>query len=79
MSDDRSSGRPERRPYILLVVVAAALIYLLAFALLNMTTVHISFVAFSTDAALTWVMLICSLLGLVIGAGGVFLLGRRRR
>ena len=78
MSDD-AQRRPERRPYVLLVVIAAALIYLLAFALLNTTTVHLSFVAFSTDAALIWVMLICALLGLVIGAGGVFLLHRRRR
>ena len=76
---DGTHRQSERRPYVLLVVVAAALIYLLAFALLNTTIVHISFVAFATDAALIWVMLICALLGLVIGAGGVFLLGRRRR
>jgi uncharacterized integral membrane protein len=78
MSDD-VRHRSERRPYILLVVVAVALVYLLAFALLNTVTVHVSFVAFSTDAALIWVMLISALLGLVIGAAGVFLLGRRRR
>ena len=78
MSDEQHQ-RPERRPYVLLVVVLVALVYLLAFALLNTATVHVSFVAFSTDAALIWVMAIAALLGLVIGAVGVFLLGRRRR
>lgn len=71
--------KSERKPYILTAIIAFAVIYLLAFGLLNMQSVHISFVAFSTDARLILVMLICALLGLVIGAGGVFLLHRRRR
>lgn len=69
--------RSERKPYILTALIAFAVIYLLAFGLLNTQSVHISFVAFSTDARLILVMLICAALGLVIGAGGVFLLARR--
>lgn len=71
--------KSERKPYILTAIIAFAVIYLLAFGLLNMQSVHISFVAFSTDARLILVMLICALLGVVIGAGGLFLLLRRGR
>ena len=69
--------KSERKPYILTAVIAFSVIYLLAFGLLNMQSVHISFVAFSTDARLILVMLICAALGLVIGVGGTFLLARR--
>lgn len=68
----------ERKPYILLVVVAVVLVYLLAFALLNTQQVHVSFVAFATDTALIWVMIACAGLGLVLGILGTFLLLHRR-
>lgn len=71
--------KSERKPYILTAIIAFAVIYLLAFGLLNMQSVHISFVAFSTDARLILVMLICALLGLVIGVGGTMLTLRRGR
>lgn len=71
--------KSERKPYILTAVIALAVIYLLAFGLLNTQSVHISFVAFSTDARLILVMLICAALGLVIGAGGLLLMLRRGR
>lgn len=68
----------ERKPYILLVIVAVVLVYLLAFALLNTQQVHVSFVAFATDTALIWVMIACAGLGLILGVLGTFLLARRR-
>lgn len=70
--------KSDRRPYILLVIVAVLLVYLLAFALLNTQQVHVSFVAFSTDTALIWVMIACAALGLIVGALGTFLLLHRR-
>ena len=71
--------KSERKPYILLIVVAVVLVYLVAFSLLNTQQVHVSFVAFSTDTALIWVMLGCAGLGLVLGILGTFLLHHRRR
>ncbi|MCX6393092.1 MAG: lipopolysaccharide assembly protein LapA domain-containing protein [Actinobacteria bacterium] len=78
MSEPQPHQKRERKPYILLVVVAVVLVYLLAFALVNTQTVHVSFVAFSTDTALIWVMIACAGLGLVLGILGTFLLLRRR-
>jgi uncharacterized integral membrane protein len=78
MSESQAQPKSERKPYILLVVVAVVLVYLLAFALVNTQTVHVSFVAFSTDTALIWVMIACAVLGLVLGILGTFLLLRRR-
>jgi hypothetical protein len=78
MSEPQAQPKSERKPYILLVVVAVVLVYLLAFALVNTQTVHVSFVAFSTDTALIWVMIACAVLGLVLGILGTFLLLRRR-
>jgi uncharacterized integral membrane protein len=79
MSEVPQATKSDRKPYILLVVVAVLLVYLLAFALLNTQQVHVSFVAFSTDTALIWVMGACAALGLVLGILGTFLLRRRHR
>jgi uncharacterized integral membrane protein len=79
MSEVPPANNSDRKPYILLVVVAVLLVYLLAFALLNTQQVHVSFVAFSTDTALIWVMGACAALGLVLGILGTFLLRRRHR
>ncbi|MGI9116157.1 MAG: hypothetical protein ACR2JV_00795 [Gaiellales bacterium] len=79
MSGDPHVTRSERKPYVLLVVIAVVLVYLLAFALLNTQQVHVSFVAFATDVALIWVMITCAVLGLILGAVGAFLVGRHRR
>lgn len=70
--------KSERKPYILLVVFAIVLVYLLAFSLVNTAQVSVSFVAFSTTTALIWVMIACALLGLILGIVGTFMLGRRR-
>ena len=78
MSQPQPNQKSERKPYILLVVVAVVLVYLLAFALLNTQKVHVSFVAFATDTALIWVMIACALLGLVLGILSTFLLLHRR-
>lgn len=69
----------DRRPYVLLVVFAIVLVYLLAFALLNTRVVEVSFVAFSTEASLIWLMLASVGLGIVLGAIGAAWAGRRRR
>ncbi len=68
-----------RRPYILLVIFAIVLVYLLAFSLLNTAQVQVSFVAFSTTTAVIWVMIACAGLGLVLGIVGALMIGRRRR
>ncbi len=68
-----------RRPYVLLVIFAIVLVYLLAFSLLNTAQVQVSFVAFSRATALIWVMIACAGLGLVLGIVGALMIGRRRR
>ncbi len=68
-----------RRPYVLLVIFAIVLVYLLAFSLLNTAQVQVSFVAFSTTTAVIWVMIACAGLGLVLGIVGALMIGRRRR
>lgn len=70
--------KPDRKPYVLLVVFAAALIYLLAFALLNTQHVDVSFVVYSTTTSLIWLMLASVLLGLILGVVGTLWLRRRR-
>ena len=71
--------RGDRRPYVLLVVFAVVLVYLLAFALLNTRAVEVSFVAFSTETSLIWLMLASVAIGIVLGAIGALWAGRRRR
>ena len=78
MSEPQTPQKSERKPYILLVVVAVVLVYLLAFALVNTQQVHVSFVVFDTDTALLGVMAACAGLGLVLGILGTFLLLHRR-
>ena len=78
MSEPQTPQKSERKPYILLVVVALLLVYLVAFALVNTQQVHVSFVVFATDTALIWVMAACAGLGLVLGILGTFLLLHRR-
>lgn len=77
-----SEGTPQksdRKPYILLIVFAIVLVYLLAFSLVNTAQVSVSFVAFSTTTALIWVMIAAAGLGLVLGIVGTFMLGRHHR
>ena len=69
----------ERRPYILLAIFAIALVYLIAFALLNTAQVQVSFVIFATTTSLIWLMLASVILGLILGAIGAFWLTHRRR
>ena len=78
MSEPQTPQKSERKPYILLVVVAVLLVYLLAFALVNTQQVHVSFVVFATDTALIWVMAACAGLGLVLGILVTSLLLHRR-
>lgn len=66
-----------RRAYVLLVIFAAVLIYLLAFSLLNTKNVAVSFVFFSATTALIWVMIACAVLGLILGIVGTIVIKRR--
>ena len=75
---DSTPNKSDRKPYILLIVFAVVLVYLLAFSLVNTAQVNVSFVAFSTTTALIWLMIASAGLGLVLGIVGTFMLGRRR-
>lgn len=77
--DSAPQPKGDRRPYILLVVFAVVLVYLLAFALLNTRAVEVSFVAFSTETSLIWLMLASVVIGIVLGATATLWAGRRRR
>ena len=78
-----TSGSPsppsDKRAYWSLALVGAALVYLLAFGLLNTASVEVSFVVFRTDTPLIVVMAISAILGLIIGLGAAYMLRRRRR
>ena len=76
---DSTQKKSDRKPYILLIVFAIVLVYLLAFSLLNTAQVSVSFVVFSTTTALIWVMIAAAGLGLVLGIVGMLMLGRRHR
>ncbi|MBJ7249493.1 MAG: hypothetical protein JHC83_09740, partial [Thermoleophilia bacterium] len=52
---DSTPTKSDRKPYILLIVFAIVLVYLLAFSLVNTAQVSVSFVFFSTTTALIWV------------------------
>ena len=79
MSETPAKPRGDRRAYVLLIVFAVALVYLIGFALLNTEAVEVSFVFFSTTASLIWLMLAATGLGLVLGTAGTMIIGRRRR
>jgi len=74
----RPAEPASRRPYILLIIFSIALLYLLAFSLLNRETVNVSFVVASTTTQLIWVMLASALLGAALGAVGVLFLRHHR-
>src|SRR5437879_726730 len=56
---------PERAFYALLAGLALVVIYLVAFVVSNDRSVKVSFVFASGSGSLIWVMLICTLLGIV--------------
>ena len=78
----RGDRDPERLVYGLMALLALIVIYLVAFVLSNTEPVPVSFVLFDTTASLIWVMLVCTILGLVAGVA-IFRLvagrGRSRR
>ena len=75
---DSTPQKSERKPYILLIIFAVVLVYLLAFSLLNTAQVSVSFVAFTTTTSLIWVMIACAGLGLLLGIVGTFVVDHRR-
>ena len=76
---DSTQKKSDRKPYILLIVFAIVLVYLLAFSLVNTAQVSVSFVFFSTTTSLIWLMIAAAGLGLVLGIVGMLMLGRRHR
>ena len=76
---DSTPKKSDRKPYILLIVFAIVLVYLLAFSLLNTAQVSVSFVVFSTTTALIWVMIAAAGLGRVLGIVGTSMLRHRHR
>ena len=76
---DSTPKKSDRKPYILLIVFAIVLVYLLAFSLLNTAQVSVSVVVFSTTTALIWVMIAAAGLGLVLGIVGTSMLRHRHR
>ena len=76
---DSNPKKSDRKPYILLIVFAIVLVYLLAFSQVNTAQVSVSFVAFSTTTALIWVMIAAAGLGLVLGIVGTSMLRHRHR
>lgn len=76
---DSTQKKSDSKPYILLIVFAIVLVYLLAFSLVNTAQVSVSFVFFSTTTSLIWLMIAAAGLGLVLGIVGMLMLGRRHR
>src|SRR3712207_1218677 len=74
----RGDASSERVVYGLIALLALVVIYVVAFVLSNTTSVRVSFVLFETDASLIWVMLICTLLGLLAGVLVSRVVARRR-
>jgi uncharacterized integral membrane protein len=71
-------GRPEQSLYILVGVLAVALLYVVGFVVANSHRVNVDFVLFSASASLIWVILISLVLGGVCGFA-LARLGQRRR
>ncbi len=73
---------PERKSeqgiYLLIAVAALVVIYVVAFIVTNATRVEVSFVAFDTRAPLIVLMVVCVLLGVVIGIAAARIAERRR-
>jgi uncharacterized integral membrane protein len=73
---------PERRSeqgiYLLIAVAALVVIYVVAFIVTNSKRVDVSFVAFDARAPLIVLMLMCVLLGVLLGLVGARIAARRR-
>lgn len=62
----RSSPGSDRKRLIVLVLLALAAIWLVAFILSNSESVKVSFVFGHVTLSLIWVMIICAVLGAVL-------------
>lgn len=73
---------PERKSeqgiYLLIAVAALVVIYVVAFIVTNSKRVDVSFVAFDARAPLIVLMLMCVLLGVLLGLVGARIAARRR-
>ena len=77
----RSEGRPrnEVRSWLIVLTLALAVAYLIAFAVENTTSVPIHWVFGTTHSSVIWVIFVSLALGLIVGVLAVHLNGRRRR
>lgn len=64
--------------YALLAIAALLIIYLVAFVVANSNRVEVSFVVADARASLIWVMLVCTVIGVIIGIVLAKLWGRTR-
>jgi uncharacterized integral membrane protein len=64
--------------YALLAVAALLIIYLVAFVVANSNRVEVSFVVADARASLIWVLLACTVIGVIIGIALSKLWGRTR-
>jgi uncharacterized integral membrane protein len=64
--------------YALLAIAALLIIYLVAFVVANSNRVEVSFVVADARASLIWVMLVCTVIGVIIGIVLSKLWGRTR-
>jgi uncharacterized integral membrane protein len=67
---------PEQRRYITLALVALLVLYVVGLIIANAKSVSISFVVGSASISLLWLIILCVLMGMVIGW---ILRGRRER
>jgi uncharacterized integral membrane protein len=69
LSDRIEEGRRTFQPglWLRLTVIAAGLVYLILFVVLNTNTVRVRFVFDSTRVSLIWVIVLSVLIGIVLG------------
>lgn len=71
--------RNEARSWLIVIVLALAVAYVIAFAIENTTSVPIHWVFGTTHSSLIWVIFVTLALGAIVGVLAVQLRRRRRR
>jgi len=72
-------SRRDTKETVRLVVAGIGLLLLIAFAVANSASVHVSFLVTSARVGLIWVIIISALLGVVVDRLVIMLRRRRRR
>jgi len=71
--------RNEARAWLIVIGLALAVAWLIAFAVENNTSVPVHWIFGTTHSSLIWVIFVTLVLGALIGALAMHLNGRRRR